>query len=245
MKATYVDGTPMIDAYIDTLVCGYTRDKFPVKDVVASAADLQASYFQCVGDCHGSDNSILPTIMERFFPERAFFSTNEGFIGLGPSSAMVGDRICVVLGCQRLVLLHPLLGREGQFHLRGECNVSGLMHSQGLLGPLPETERGAHAWRAEYRLVEGNLRTVYTDGRNATQSDPRLSAVPLPSGWRFRFMDKADYLYYDEYSPSGAMRLLLFENRRKKKNKFYPTDPRMPSAELKKRGVDLQDLVIV
>lgn len=59
--------------------------------------------------------------------ERFVFTTREGRLGLGPSTAEPGDKIVVLLGCDVPVLLRPL--DEG-YRLVGECYVDGVMYGE-------------------------------------------------------------------------------------------------------------------
>ncbi|KAF4624119.1 hypothetical protein G7Y89_g14054 [Cudoniella acicularis] len=65
----------------------------------------------------------------------SFFTTNEGYIGLGLAKAQSGDIIPVLLGCKTPILLRRVEG--GRYQVVGECSILGLKHSEALLGPIP------------------------------------------------------------------------------------------------------------
>ena len=58
---------------------------------------------------------------------RIFFSMEGGYFGLAPPGAMIGDRLCVLLGCALPLLIRP---RGQQFQLVSSCYVYGLMHGE-------------------------------------------------------------------------------------------------------------------
>ena len=60
----------------------------------------------------------------RHFFMRSFFTTKNGFIGLGPAAAMTGDRVALLAGSQVPLVLRP---RGDHFQLIGECYVHGCM----------------------------------------------------------------------------------------------------------------------
>lgn len=54
------------------------------------------------------------------------------------------DCVCILLGCSTPILLRP--ESSGRFKVVGECYVHGVMNSEGLLGPLPDT------WKVQVRF---------------------------------------------------------------------------------------------
>lgn len=59
---------------------------------------------------------------------RRLFRTKDGYMGLGPAAAQIGDKVCVLLGGQ---LLYVLRDRENsRFEFVGECYVHGMMDGQ-------------------------------------------------------------------------------------------------------------------
>jgi len=87
--------------------------------------------------------------MEKACRERALIITAEGYIGLGPVSTQLGDRIAVALGCMRPLVLRPDRHSEGpaapkeikndnhKYNVVGTCHSHGLNWGEALLGPLP------------------------------------------------------------------------------------------------------------
>jgi hypothetical protein len=59
---------------------------------------------------------------------RIFFTTRNGFMGLAPFTAQLGDAIFLVPGCDTPLLLRRFKGKE--FHFVGQCYVHGIMHGE-------------------------------------------------------------------------------------------------------------------
>jgi hypothetical protein len=85
--------------------------------------------------------------------ERALLVTREGYVGAGPAAAQPGDKIAVLLGCMRPLVLRPQkrlgnitttsrdTGHDGNvntYAVVGPCNAHGLNWGEALLGPLPD-----------------------------------------------------------------------------------------------------------
>ncbi|KAI1331322.1 heterokaryon incompatibility protein-domain-containing protein [Xylariaceae sp. FL0255] len=61
---------------------------------------------------------------------RRIFTTAQGYIGLGPAAANVGDKVCVFLGGRMLHVMRPI--DDGNFEYVGECYVHGMMDGEAL-----------------------------------------------------------------------------------------------------------------
>ena len=58
---------------------------------------------------------------------RGFFTTDQGYCGVGDATVRIGDIVAVFLGCSMPVVLRPSLTVD-QYTLIGECFISGLMY---------------------------------------------------------------------------------------------------------------------
>jgi hypothetical protein len=61
---------------------------------------------------------------------RRFFTTENGYMGLSPSLARIGDKIVILLGGKTPFILRRL-GQKG-YRFIGECYVHGMMTGEGL-----------------------------------------------------------------------------------------------------------------
>jgi hypothetical protein len=58
---------------------------------------------------------------------RSFFFSSKGYMGLGPPDLQVGDKICVVLGCDKPIVIRP---KGDNYLVVGKCLVYGLMNGE-------------------------------------------------------------------------------------------------------------------
>ena len=156
---------------------------------------------------------------------RAFLTTKEGNIGLAPRRTRIGDRLCIVLGCQSPLVLRAK--EVGIYTVVGECYLDEYMDGAGLLGKLPSNWQRVD--RHDPDLNGYHDFFMNRDTGIGQLEDPRLG--PLPPGWRV-----ADHRYkyiYNYYTNDAAG---IFDS------KF---DPRMSPEALKARGIDLQEYRLV
>jgi hypothetical protein len=70
---------------------------------------------------------VMTQKIEGYCGGRRMFTGEEGWIGLCPQGAKVGDRVFVVKGLKVPVLLRKVVGEvEGRYRLVGECYCHGL-----------------------------------------------------------------------------------------------------------------------
>ncbi|KAF8860397.1 HET-domain-containing protein [Acephala macrosclerotiorum] len=241
--ARYTGGGSLLDAFVRTLICGMVKGPLPPDSGdCLNMDDCRKAFIACVSKGEQQQNTAIYTFfLQIFLPGRAFFVTDEGYIGLGPASARPGDRVMVILGCPVPILLRPVPGRREYYQVVGECFVDGLMAGEGLLGPLPPD------WTRKWAHVEESLVSVYTHATDynscPTQQDPRLG--PLPSSWKVRYgsSGKANDQQDSELDDSGKMKLMWYEEVSTGYTGIF--DPRLSSAALKERGVSIQDYILV
>lgn len=93
LTSTYVSGGPLLDAFLNLLVQGRTREIYPHAGGFPLLADLR-NEFQAMSSCKsiiGDGSSYL----ERFAVVRglSLFSTQEGYLGVGPPEMQQGKCI--------------------------------------------------------------------------------------------------------------------------------------------------------
>ncbi|KAH6709582.1 heterokaryon incompatibility protein-domain-containing protein [Leptodontidium sp. MPI-SDFR-AT-0119] len=119
--ATYVAGGSIVEAFIRTVVV----------DTDASFQRLSPAKYEAFWDADvtGSLAWGLEIYALTFATNRRFFITGNGYIGLAPIRANIGDKLCVLYGCSV-----PLVLREehGVVGLVGEAYVHGLMRGEAV-----------------------------------------------------------------------------------------------------------------
>ncbi|KAI0552267.1 HET-domain-containing protein, partial [Xylaria curta] len=146
----YCTGISMVEALARTLVCDAVEDNFrPSSDRgLDLATAIQAvermicnsEYDVTFFDIVNPGRQFLIQ-MRSNISNKQFVNCAGGYVGIAPPSAQVGDKMCVLLGCDAPMLLRPL--ESGEFLVVGECFVEGLSMGEALLGPLPKHTRVA------------------------------------------------------------------------------------------------------
>ncbi|KAL8951477.1 MAG: hypothetical protein Q9222_002554 [Ikaeria aurantiellina] len=159
---------------------------------------------------------------------RCLVLVDNGLVGLAPETAKVGDRICVILGCDVPLLIRSN-DMNGSYTVIGACFIYGLMASEALLGPLPTNLTGAmvDVERSGYIFVLVNS----SNSEDHAYEDPRLEGQPLPEGWTLE-------------RPDEPQRSNWFVNDETGERLRWPHDPRMTPECLAARGVLLQEIIL-
>jgi hypothetical protein len=238
-SGAYTGGGSVSDAFIDSIVCGEKAGIIPNERGYCLSLEeyrrrlLEASDVEVE---HGGMENIVTYFMglsRSIFRGRCFFKTQEGFFGVCPEFAREGDVVVVALGIDLPLVLRPVTHQGKSCHLVvGACYVSGAMHTELLLGPIPVD------WNLNYKNINGCLRQTFADGKLVTQEDPRL---PLPPGWRYRYGSSEIFQQHTEEEALKAE--MWFENVETKEESNF--DPRLTPEALRERGVDVQEFVLV
>jgi hypothetical protein len=126
------------------------------------------------------------------------------------------------------MLLRP--ESSGRFKVVGECYVHGVMNSEGLLGPLPDT------WKVQVRFDAAgvNIKRYYCNSSTGviTPDDPRLH--PLPPEWE---------RIQAERTSDDPVHFAPFKN--KITGEVINSDPRLLPEVLKMQGVDLKPFQLI
>jgi len=111
------------------------------------------------------------------------FRTAKGYVGMGSRKVRPGDMVCVVLGCQRPLVLRPQPATEPEEKPRyiviGQCYLSGFMYGEALLGELPPRyQAAAQLWsKTRKDPIDGTLLFIDVETGAAQLEDPRLSSL--------------------------------------------------------------------
>jgi hypothetical protein len=143
-------------------------------------------------------------------------------------SLFIYDLVCVLLGCDRLVVLREVA--TDHYQVVGPCFLYGLHDAIGLLGPLPspwvcklEPGRGYRAQQVFHNETTGEY----------TYDDPRLAKSDLGDWGRVDHVPVADdpeiFAYF----------------RNKVTGEIMNSDPRLLPDALRARGVDLRTFTLI
>ena len=90
---------------------------------------LEALFIRQAGETNKANPLLYQASLAYVAPNRKFFTTTRGFIGLGPRSIRPGDSVCIFGGGR----VPFLLRKDGDHHrLVGESYVHGLMEGQAI-----------------------------------------------------------------------------------------------------------------
>jgi hypothetical protein len=141
---------------------------------------------------------------------------------------IAGDILAVVLGSDLPILLRPFSNVEDSIRYQaiGPGYVSDLMDTEALLGPIPRN------YQVQYKIDSSSnwlMAFINQDSGTVTFDDPRSGS--LPGGWEF-----------DRQYETDERAKRYFRNT--KTGKFTWADPRLTVEELRKRGVDVQEIIL-
>ncbi|KAG6364513.1 hypothetical protein INS49_006114 [Diaporthe citri] len=183
-SSTYKTGCSLMEAFSGTLICSGFRPQVPqspLAPTLQKSMGILRSVLQG-GDGFGyqgtsaSDRAIYLDQVYSYTKNRALVRTEEGYIGLAPSGAKVGDTILAILSSESFTVVRPAPGNKGRYNVVGEAFLYGLNNGEAVLGPLPD-----HV-RAEVHFDIGSGGFMYRDTRSGGVSpiDPRLEALGIP-----------------------------------------------------------------
>ncbi|KAI0965378.1 heterokaryon incompatibility protein-domain-containing protein [Xylaria arbuscula] len=146
LNKDYPSGGSVLEAYASTLVTGIFSDSyvtppqglFSKEDAIRVINKLvqsgtQASSLQVVGR-----EQACVDLMKGFLIGRALFTTETGYIGIASKSVAPGDEVCVILGCNALMVLRPTTEDSEERLVVGPCYMEGFNNGEAVLGPLPD-----------------------------------------------------------------------------------------------------------
>jgi hypothetical protein len=163
---------------------------------------------------------------------RAFFITDDGNVGLAPVSVRIGDIIVVLIGVDS-----PMVFRDagnGVLRVVGEAYLDGFTTGEALLGNLEDgwvrmsrfDEETMAYWVAFLNIVTGEIQI----------EDSRLG--PLPEGWKIQ-QHKEERLW------NWFVREDDLEIEKQSEFERWGSDPRLAPEFLRKRGVPLEEFMLI
>ena len=194
----YVGGGSLLEAFCQTTLCDTFQERWEsspstmcrltdgiaaLRHVLQRRGDITEGFASEI--FNRPDHIRYWNAVYMTFKSRLFFTTNEGYIGMGPPCAEAGDLVAVVVGCYSPMMLRPA---GGHFKVVGECYVCGLSDGEAFLGPIPRPYRALLIWKRsprQYTLACRNRETEdieYTDPRLPPGSTPQHTLQVIHPG---------------------------------------------------------------
>ena len=232
----YIAGGSLGDAFLRTFCCNVFDDTYlPPYSTLPNFQIVKEAFLGLLAsqESFASTPPVLSTYLKwvhEYVIERSLFRMKEGYIGLAPEVAQVGDQVYVILGCDAPLILRPTMNNEWQ--VVGRCYIDGVEDGRVFLGDLPKPYRRV----IRFEEVSGKWWPAYLNQQTGDilVEDPRLG--PLPPGWRVKRHKHQNA--WDWYTDDD------FEEDRNQQQKL-PGDPRWTVDALRRRGVILQNFKLV
>jgi hypothetical protein len=154
---------------------------------------------------------------------RSLVTTSTGHIGLVPDDTRVGDRVCILLGCNSSFILRAL--SDDSWLVVGACYIHSLANGEALIGPFSSQNDWVR------RLApDGAYFPVFRDQQTGEMTPHHPRAGPLPPEWALRDHDMHEF--YEGYVNIETWEQSYF-------------DPRLTSEALRERGVPMRTFKLV
>ncbi|CAN9308419.1 unnamed protein product [Alternaria alternata] len=222
----YPTGESMLNAWIRLLQLDVLRNRIIDYPPAPLLEDLKTRWSDAVTqDLTPWETSLISPLTIQDLSGASLMELDNGYLGFGPSTALPGDSLVVLLGCFTPMILRPL--ENGAYIIIGRCYVQGLMDGEALLGDLPRS------WTVQEHYDDGASVFKYynRDTECLTSKDPRLP--PLHESWRKvcrqRTPDDPVNVAYFEHIPTG---------------RIINSDPRLLPDALRSRGVNLETFAL-
>ncbi|KAH6986141.1 heterokaryon incompatibility protein-domain-containing protein [Ilyonectria sp. MPI-CAGE-AT-0026] len=237
-SASYCGGGSLFDAYAITLFQYCIRERHPIEEGWPTLAELKRYLRNKIFSTATQPKKVLnfgdylDHILFKRCEGRSLLKTAGGSIGLGPPTCQPGDVVCVILGCDRPLIIRP--ASDGTHHFVSHSFVYDLQDSQAFLGPLPPPWRvQVHANRDQEFRSSNQYFNV--DTYKLTPEDPRLG--PLPDWERIPVDDLGRSLNGDDPEVID-----FFKNTND--GRIVNSDPRLSPKALVERGLELETFVL-
>jgi len=225
-----------LNAFCRTIIINDVRERFsPEVDALPSVTQIQELMKALLRSPPEFESTIVrmwPAFLRMLLPlaesyckGRSFFVSREGKFGLGPYNTKPGDLVAILLGCRTPMVLRAC--SDDGYKVIGEAYYDGFTDGEALLGSIPQPYvvryrfDGTQFWYWNYLNEETGLFQA---------EDPRLG--PLSPGYSVRSHPGEDFFQW------------IVNDSDETGKRVYP-DPRLTSEALRKRGVPLQEILLI
>ncbi|KAI0535351.1 hypothetical protein GGR58DRAFT_529570 [Xylaria digitata] len=182
----YGGSVALVEAYCRVLCCDNFTDKlFPNQGASQGSLSfheamvaLSAILNNKIADGNvlsGATRCFLQAIFAPF--SRKLCASEQGYLGLVPRLAEVGDILCVLPGCTNAIVLRPMIGRAGYYELVGDAYLDGVMNGEALFGPLPDDH--VATWTLDPASSKYRPTFLQKSTMRFMIDDPRVSIFPV------------------------------------------------------------------
>ncbi|KAL1852905.1 hypothetical protein Daus18300_011987 [Diaporthe australafricana] len=172
------------------------------------------------------------SFVDFWWPGTKLFLTNRGQPGVCKWEVQQGETLFVPLGCLAPIAIRPAGNEENTFRVVGPVYLDGAMDGEAFLGQLPDH------WCVQFDILKESAsdKLFYKnlDTGAVVKTDPRMDKIPLPYEWEPVTWAREDI------DPMICCRF-----RNKLTGELINYDPRMTSEALEKRGVNIQEIVLI
>jgi hypothetical protein len=204
---SYPGGRTYLDACGYTFLGGQVQEQTsPPRDDKPTEAEIRQgvnAIISAEGDFAAQPNLTslkFQAISSDCLVGRNLLKTDDGYIGVAPRNAQVGDQIVALAGGYSPVILRPSKQDSSKYHLIGSCYVEGFMWLEGFLGPLPANHRYvAHHTPGENYV---SFKVLNSETQGFTAGDPRLMSWPIVEEY-LHACDKDDLYTVDPLADSS------------------------------------------
>ncbi|KAI1270067.1 HET-domain-containing protein [Xylariaceae sp. FL1019] len=231
-ETMYQDGVTQLEAHILALTLGHTKERRRDEDF-PTLAQLKDSILR-FAVTEDTDVDIWTSgdwqrLYHSWLSDTSIFTTGEGYVGVTQTDVHKGDQIFVILGCDMPMVLRPV--RPGYYQVVKDCFVTGFMDGEAVLGELPRKCR----IEGENTVGGGGSRPVYISKMGIEYHlDPRLMEMDWPSDW-----EELDFTRARD-DPRYCVRF-----RNINSGEVINSFPQLLPDELRKRGVDVQNIRLI
>jgi hypothetical protein len=104
----------------------FLKSEEPCNEPLLFSTDISS---RDLDETEGIIDTLQKAIISALCNDRAFFTTEKGYVGQGTNRCQAGDIVCVLLGCNLPIILRPV---EEHYEVIGEIYIHGIMQGEAM-----------------------------------------------------------------------------------------------------------------
>lgn len=176
IEASYKAGGHILDAYCQ-IIRSCSQKSCSEHDEGACQALRDIWVLRELGDEDLTEDRL--DIIRCFFLSfigRAYFTTTEGYIGVGYMGVKSGDVVAVLLGCSTPIILREVgtrsVDEDVSWQVVGNCFLPGFMMGEAIHGPISSRYRAIDHDSDQYELINGDSYALQDKTNGLIHTDP-------------------------------------------------------------------------